>query len=561
MAVQWDNLDPATYENAVAVLLATVYQDRVEHIDGQGGDDGRDLISTGGPNGLTIYELKFHSHRLTASQKRKIAHSLQRAAAHSPAAWRLVMPLDRTPGEKAWFDKLDSSQPFECRWLDRTWLDARMAENRQIERHYLASTAQETLTHLLELNRGQAALTGGAVDAADRLDIVADRLNEIDPQYTFELKPGRLDLANPPLDPTVILYQEVVGSAGRMYVCEVRPRYPGAERDRPLRLDVRVRVPAFSDDPSARETFNRYVEYGEVIEFPAESVEAVNGPDLPALGVGDLRPVLLRITPADTEPVGQAATLTIAYAGRQVSIAVRVASYSSGDRGGVSIRVTDDTGFLTLVFRFSETVPTSVELTVNPMATSNPTRLNPSVQFVDMIRRSATITLDLSGNRVAIPITKDVRLPSEEYVRLIHSVVRFQTLTGRYFDLPNEYTTEDLAVVERFVSLLEGRSYSDFTPLEFAQTYTAGDPRPWRGSAQRAQMVIVREVVFEALGQVISLGALEIRYGDVEVTELSETSVLFRAATLDSVQSFYRPNVNFAELRAVEGTTTLDPEQ
>ena len=81
----------------VSVLIGRLHPES-QRIDGSGGDGGRDVqVPTG--NGLVIFELKSFTGRMRASRRRQVEASLVRASQHKPAEWRLVVPIDPTPGE------------------------------------------------------------------------------------------------------------------------------------------------------------------------------------------------------------------------------------------------------------------------------------------------------------------------------------------------------------------------------------------------------------------------------------------------------------------------------
>src|SRR5215211_2109017 len=97
--VPWETVPQETYDDMVAVLLNTLHPD-VERLDGRGGEGGRRV---------------------------QLERSLKRAAQLNPDSWTLVVPIDHTEGELAWFDGLRRRYRFPLVWRGRTWLDGQMA--------------------------------------------------------------------------------------------------------------------------------------------------------------------------------------------------------------------------------------------------------------------------------------------------------------------------------------------------------------------------------------------------------------------------------------------------
>ncbi|WP_436528234.1 hypothetical protein [Actinoplanes sp. HUAS TT8] len=91
-------------------------------IDGSGGDGGRD-IAWNSPDGLVVFEVKSYTSRLGSTQRRNIRDSLTTASQHDPAQWILILPLDPTPAEEAWFNGLRKDfSPTDLQWRGRDWL-------------------------------------------------------------------------------------------------------------------------------------------------------------------------------------------------------------------------------------------------------------------------------------------------------------------------------------------------------------------------------------------------------------------------------------------------------
>ncbi len=72
---------------------------------------------------------------MNQTRRQQVEGSLVSASQHSPAKWFLVVPIDPTPGELEWFDRLVKPYGFERQWLGKTWLDSEMAQKPEIARY------------------------------------------------------------------------------------------------------------------------------------------------------------------------------------------------------------------------------------------------------------------------------------------------------------------------------------------------------------------------------------------------------------------------------------------
>ena len=167
--VRWERLSPATVEQMAAVLLSLDNPD-VQRIDGRGGDGGRDAQFRR-PGGVDFYEIKSFADRIDARRGRRaqVERSLERSALRSPLSWTLVVPVDPTDGEEAWFDDLRSRYSFPLRWWGLTWLDSRLSKHPEVGSYYVADERDA----VLRLMREHEVMNAAALDvpaALARLD-------------------------------------------------------------------------------------------------------------------------------------------------------------------------------------------------------------------------------------------------------------------------------------------------------------------------------------------------------------------------------------------------------
>ena len=260
--VHWSDprISPGVYEGMAAVLISRLHPE-AQRIDGSGGDGGRD-VQLPLPSGLEIFELKSFTGRMTAARRRQVEKSLKKAAKHSPRAWHLVVPINHSPAELTWFEKATKDYPFPCDWLGKDWLDGHMASHPELPRYYIEGSSDEIVVALRELNQEQAYLVGGLPDAVERITTLTARLNELDPHYMFVFSAS-------PIDGVKVT---------------VLPRYPGAEKDRPIRINASFNFPDTAAGHVAAAAFSDTMAYGTPGTVAGEfvsnvAVEGISGLD------------------------------------------------------------------------------------------------------------------------------------------------------------------------------------------------------------------------------------------------------------------------------------------
>lgn len=212
--VDWRELsrDPRRVEDLLAAMLIDMHPTAV-HVDGSGGDGGRD-VTWQGPDGLVIFEVKSFSDRLHPDQKRQIKRSLAKALTHDPAHWVLVLPLNLTPGEQSWFHEVlaaDTDVPLS--WMCRTAIDLELARRPHLTRGFVDTTANEAFRMLAEHNQEQAVLSD-ATDLRRRVEVLQGRASEVDPHYdlAFASRPGVTEISLLPRTPWSMEQRPITGS-------------------------------------------------------------------------------------------------------------------------------------------------------------------------------------------------------------------------------------------------------------------------------------------------------------------------------------------------------------
>ncbi|RBY91216.1 hypothetical protein [Blastococcus sp. TF02A-30] len=219
-------------------------------VDGSGGDGAQDLRQDG-PDGLTIFEIKSFTRRLTSGQKRQIASSCQRAIElHQPRRWVLVIPLNHSPAELAWFDRLRAKFPdVALEWYGQDWLDGRIAGREDLI-SYVEGAQYKLLRRAKQHGMERAALTSGA-DLVARMDDLLELGATISPYWTWRS-------GDTPWGPANIFTAQ-------------RPEAPAED---PVQLTPLFSFPA--DDPEAQATFERLrqtLRVGGDVQIPGRFID------------------------------------------------------------------------------------------------------------------------------------------------------------------------------------------------------------------------------------------------------------------------------------------------
>lgn len=246
--LNWAELDPAKLERVAQLLVREACG--ATSVDGRGGDLAQDLRHDG-PEGLTIYEVKSFTKRLNNSRQRQITKSLARAVQlHAPRRWVLVIPLNPTPAELAWFDGLREKFPdVELHWYGLDWLDGQIA-GRDGLLSYVEGADSKLLRRAQQYNMERAALTSG-VELTQRMHDLVELGESISPYWKWHF-------GDTPWGPGQIL------TAQR----------PEAHTDDPVQLTPYFSFPG--DDPEAQATaerLDRALRLGGDVDIPGQYVE------------------------------------------------------------------------------------------------------------------------------------------------------------------------------------------------------------------------------------------------------------------------------------------------
>lgn len=441
--VHWESLSRETYEDMVAVLISRLHPD-AQRIDGSGGDGGRD-VQIPADYGLVIYQLKSLTGRMDRSRRRQVKDSLVAASLHSPAEWFLVVPIDPTPGEKEWFDRLVEPYGFECRWLGKTWLDSEMAQKPEIGRYYAHGERYE-ISEFLELLGGvnpEPLPDGAGVlgTAARNAQDIVNHLNQLDPHFVFDI---------------------ATTADGGPHV-SVIPRYPGAEKDRPP-FSVALAFPDTEEGASAQQALQATFDYGTASVVAPEFISkvVVNVPAGLGAVLEGYEMALGGPTPGLADDV-RVALKAIGSAGAVEAQLPLVAEEASAGGRGVLISLADK----------SEAVTAEIKIDVSELTISlnwaysqpdvySPLDLLPAARFAAALEGGAKLAFDFNGETHGPcdigPFPSDVHGEAARYADFLGHLANLQIKAGVFFDVRDEFPSEEVTAIVQASRLLNGET-------------------------------------------------------------------------------------------------------
>jgi hypothetical protein len=441
--LDWSGLDPGKIERVAQLLLRK--ECGATSVDGAGGDLAQDL-RLDGPDGLTIFEVKSFTGRLTGSQKRQIAGSLQRAVqVHAPGRWVLVIPLNPSPAELAWFDTLRARFPgLQLDWYGLDWLDGKIA-GREDLLSYIEGAQHTLLRRAKQYGMEREALTSGD-DLTHRMNDLLRLGDTITPYWKWRY-------GDTPWGPAQILTAQ-------------RPDAPGED---PVQLTPHFSFP--TDDPDAQETaerLRRALRLGGEVAIPGcyvEQVEVTAASEATQRLLGETRrqvSELRFISVPNNTGLPMRGTLVLERSGGREGLSVPFTfTQNVGGTDGRTLTGTDPSGLLQgqLELERGELVHGRFRLTLAPLAGAYPHDVLPAVHFLAACE-AGDILHFRRGPLTVSSFAADAGAPEgiPDLYRLVAALEVLQAHLGTLIPVPAEVKSEDFQDLMAMAGALSGGS-------------------------------------------------------------------------------------------------------
>lgn len=425
--VPWHEYSGRDAEDLIAALLVRTVPG-AQRIDGSGGDDGVDVRSPLG-EGYRIYQIKGFHGRLTASQKRQISRSLASADKLQPkmVRWTLVLPVDLSPAEDRWFsESLGRQTGVPVDWIGRTQIEEALSNNRDLLRAFApGSTERRAMDLLGEYNAEAAAMTGGMVDAIDRLARLKSQIDLTDPGWAFDFK-----------------------VAGRDIGVELRPK----DIESALRKPISMSLEYSANDAAVARQVHQFMRYGRPVQIPSENIVSFKA-DLPGNLAEVLqqngRPPTVSLAKSDEEKAWRLTQRVEAVRDGRVigTLPVEWNDRSTGPLGGTWLSGRDRSGFLELTMTSEPDRKGGIQVRAPASDDVLPEDAVPVLRFLNLLRNGDRLRMIAPGYpplelRIAGDPASDVGT-FEDQIAIAEALARIQSAAGVRFPLPKSWEAKD----------------------------------------------------------------------------------------------------------------------
>jgi hypothetical protein len=280
--VHWGSYPGELLERVMSVLLfqerPTAWRRRPSQ-----GDGGLD-VGEPNPGGYQVSQIKGFTGSMTSSRRGQVRESLERILDdprldRPVTGWSLVVPMDPTSEDEAWFRQLTASAPFPCDWKGQLFWDSEAAKHAHVVDYYLRDGkarlegSVRDLQHLL----AQPGTPLRAADVGGRLEDLRAAINRDDPHYRYEFSTS----ATAPTvrqEPGLVMTRAVQLGDGGWLTIDVLARYLQATEDAPIGGSMQIVIPADTKQAgsgSLLADFRAFLDFGRGLELPEGTIQDV----------------------------------------------------------------------------------------------------------------------------------------------------------------------------------------------------------------------------------------------------------------------------------------------
>ena len=337
----------------MAVLVAQDHPTTIRR-EPSSGDGGIDLLVPDG-DGLQVQQIKGFSGRMEASERRQIKKSWETFLRNPRlerriTSYRLVMPTDLTSGEQDWFEDLVSGSHFSTAALGAVHWNSLASKHPHVIDYMLGGGRDRVVQRAYAL---QSAVTDpsqplAAVDVGARLGVMQAALNKDDPHYRYDLRTTQVPPSAEELNDSCAFAATQRVTDGTFVTILVVPKHRYALEDNPIGGSLQIHFGGPKENPELREAIEAFEIFGRTLHVPEGALsisltapgglggtfENVSGTIGPAVMAPERRPPIRLVVVSVTEEI-------------LAELRLNVTSATSGFRGGLELRVTDDSDLLT----------------------------------------------------------------------------------------------------------------------------------------------------------------------------------------------------------------------
>lgn len=458
--IEWARLTGDDVEHVIAVMVAreNVLARRIRP---SRGDRGLDIVVPNTDVGsVDVYQVKSFALNLGSSEKRQITKSFRRLRDHaaktglSVANWYLVLPLDPTPENIAWFDDLTTGAGFGVAWRGLIYVDGLAARYPDVIDYYLRdgkARLEAAVADLTSILRTGLRMTPGVSDTPGPLTAHEIRtgllalhaeLNRYDPHYRYDFS---VDAVPPEVpDQPWLVFAAQLSDDRACVTFKVFARYTESTEDRPVPLGVHWKLVPDSD--TARQLTD-WATDGTPFEAPLGSADIKA--DLPGGFGGDFAGAAVKLGPTETGQPYKLRVQVIAPSGEILaSCRLNMNRVTIGlDHAGSRASGVEEHGVFSLELRFeTETQTAAMSLSSLDITGSRPAQVIPALQFLATFRPPNVLRFALPYGPVShggMPIPDG--LPDSSEANILLQIVEALTTIQEY--TPAQITVPDLTAI------------------------------------------------------------------------------------------------------------------
>jgi hypothetical protein len=515
--VYWGSYDGPFLEKTRAILVAQDEPHTVRRTPASG-DGGIDLMIPRA-GGFIVEQVKGFTGRLNGNRKPQIEKSWAKlrkdprlpSGKKHIAEYRLVVPIDPTPDEQEWFEKLVADADFPCYWHGESDWDS------------LASTHPHVIDYLFHGGRDRLLLRQQellatvrdpftpvtVLDVAASLEMTRAWLDKDDPHYRYEFSTTEAPLTLEQIDqlgPYAFAHSREIRGGGYLTV-RVVPKHDYSLRDEPIGGKFEIKI----DDPGRarvfREALEGFQKFGRALDIPDGSLFAeINAP-------GGLSTTIkgggARIEPAFAP--SRTTRLRLAIAGDQgerlAELPIATTSHTVGPLGGAELKLTDSSHTLDVTLRVAppndDEPRIAFSMTMRDLAGRAAREVGDAARLLGHLRAPNELQLLMEyGPKVLArhPIADDIEMLSLGAGLHITDLAFLQDHAPFEILVPDELNSEFAAELHQHVRMMRGEEITGAWDEVTVELKADADRTTMLALFQRGGMVateITHEVVFE----------------------------------------------------------------
>jgi hypothetical protein len=471
--VHWGSYPGDLLERVMAIMLLqerpTAWRRRPSQ-----GDAGLD-VGEPNPDGYHVYQIKSFTGSMTSSRRRQVGDSLQQILDNPRldrpvTGWSLVVPMNPTSEDEAWFRELTGHAPFPCDWKGQLFWDSEAAKHAHVIDYYLRDGKGRLEGSVRDLQQmlAQPGTPLRAADVGGKLEELRTAINRDDPHYRYEFSTS----ATAPRvgdEPGLVMTRAVQLSDGGWLSTNVYPRYPQASEDAPIGGSIQIVVPRGTDQPgphSLEADLEAFLDFGRGLELPEGTIQdvAIKAPGGLSAEAPTAKGVLGAAYLTEFRPHDNRLQVVDSSGTLLAETTVRMTAATAGPRGGIEVAGVDAGGAFDVRIQLMPTQDEERRRARLNISTRDfvgvPVRhLLPGLRVMDALHAPNELLWrpefgPVIFSRIPLPPTPVVRLP-DVYLRLVEAMSVIQDHTSLLIVMPDELPSEEVLDILTTAQLLQ----------------------------------------------------------------------------------------------------------